>query len=55
MRTMYDYMNEHPPRATEIFAALFRDEDDAQPSLITDEEHDLVIDLRKALECADRG
>ncbi|HEV7429158.1 MAG TPA: hypothetical protein VGQ46_22620 [Thermoanaerobaculia bacterium] len=49
LRTMYDYMNEHPPRATEIFAALFRDEDDGKPVLITAEEHDLVINLRKAL------
>jgi hypothetical protein len=46
---MYGYMNEHSARATEIFAALFRDEDDTQPSLITDEEHDLIIALRKAL------
>jgi hypothetical protein len=49
LRSMYGYMNEHSARATEIFAALFRDEDDAQPSLITDEEHDLIIALRKAL------
>lgn len=49
VRVMYDYMNEHPPRAAELFTALFRDEDDAQPSLINDEEHDLVIALRKAV------
>ncbi|HEX3579358.1 MAG TPA: hypothetical protein VHY33_12410 [Thermoanaerobaculia bacterium] len=49
VRTMYDYMNENPPRAKEIFAALFRDEDDGQPSLISADEHDLVLNLRKAL------
>jgi len=49
LRSMYGYMNEHQPRAAEIFTALFRDEDDGQPVLITDEEHDLVIALRKAL------
>jgi hypothetical protein len=49
IRTMYNYMNEHPLRAKEIFAALFRDEDDGQPVLISAEEHDLVINLRKAL------
>jgi len=49
LRSMYGYMNEHQQRATEIFTALFRDEDDGQPVLITDEEHDLVIALRKAL------
>jgi hypothetical protein len=46
---MYDYMNEHPPRAREIFAALFRDEDDPLQPLITAEERDLVIALRIAL------
>jgi hypothetical protein len=49
VRTMYDYMNEHSPRAKEIFAALFRDEDDAQQPLISGDERDLVINLRKAL------
>ncbi len=49
VRTMYEYLNEHPPRAQELFAALFRDEDDAQPSLITAEEHDLVTAMRRAV------
>jgi hypothetical protein len=49
VRTMYGYMNENPRRAKEIFGALFRDEDDGQPLLITAEEHDLVINLRRAL------
>jgi hypothetical protein len=46
---MYGYMNENPRRAKEIFGALFRDEDDGQPLLITAEEHDLVLNLRRAL------
>jgi hypothetical protein len=50
VRTMYDYLNERPARAQELFAALFRDEDDAQPSLITDEEHDLVMALRRTVK-----
>ena len=49
IRSMYDYMNEHQPRARDIFAALFRDDDDPQAPLITPEEHDLVIALRTAL------
>lgn len=49
VRTMYDYMNEHPQRAKEIFAALFRDEDDAQQPLLNAEERGLVIVLRTAL------
>ncbi|MBV8543291.1 MAG: hypothetical protein JO088_00990 [Acidobacteria bacterium] len=49
VRAMYDYMNEHPPRAKEIFAALFRDEDDTQQPLLSSEERDLVIVLRTAL------
>ena len=49
VRSMYGYMNEHPQRAVELFAALFRDADDAQPSLINDEEHDLITAVRNAL------
>lgn len=50
VRSMYGYMNAQPQRAAEIFAALFRDEDDPQPSLINDEEHDLVTAVRKTIE-----
>jgi hypothetical protein len=49
VRSLYDYMNEHPPRAAELFAALFRDDDDPQPSLISDQEHDLIALLKKAV------
>jgi hypothetical protein len=55
VRTMYDYMNEHSNRAAEIFAALFRDEDDAQQPVISAEERDLVINLRKALNALTEG
>ena len=50
VRAMYDYMNEHPQRAAELFAALFREADDPQPSLINDEEHDLVTAVRKTVD-----
>jgi hypothetical protein len=46
---MYGYMNGHAPRAAEMFAALFRDADDPQPSLISDEEHDLVEAVRTSI------
>lgn len=50
VRGMYDYMNEHPQRAAELFAALFRDADDPHPSLINDEEHDLVTAVVKTVD-----
>jgi len=49
VRVLYDYVNERPARASALFAALFRDEDDATPSLINDEEHDLITNLRKTV------
>ncbi len=50
VRSMYGYMDAHPQRAGEIFAALFRDAGDPQPSLINDEEHDLVTAVRKRID-----
>ena len=50
VRTMYDYMDAHPPRAEALFTALFRDADDPKPSLISDEEHDLVEAARAAVD-----
>ena len=50
VRTMYDYMNEHQLRAAELFSALFRDADDPRPSLLTDEEHDLVDAVRRGVD-----
>jgi hypothetical protein len=49
IRAMYEYLNERPQRARELFATLFRDEDDPQPPLINDEEHDLVTAVRKGV------
>jgi hypothetical protein len=50
VRAMYDYMNANPPRAREIFGALFRDEDDPRPQLIDDKELDLVNGVRRAID-----
>lgn len=50
VRAMYAYMDTNPARAQEIFGALFRDPDDPQPSLINDEEHDLVEGVRKSID-----
>jgi hypothetical protein len=49
IREMYNYMNEHPPRAPELFSALFRDDDDPRPLLINDDEHDLVAAVRRGV------
>jgi hypothetical protein len=50
VRTMYGYMDAHPPRTEELFAALFRDADDTKPSLLSDEEHDLVEAVRASVD-----
>lgn len=50
VRVMYDYMNQNPRRAAELFAALYREADDPRPSLITDEEHDLVAAVRRGVD-----
>ncbi|MDP9361023.1 MAG: hypothetical protein M3P29_06180 [Acidobacteriota bacterium] len=50
VRAMYAHMNDHPQRAADLFAALFRDAGDPQPSLINDEEHDLVTAVRKTVD-----
>lgn len=50
VRTMYDYLSEHQQRATELFAALFHDTNDPEPSFINDEEHDVVAAVRKAID-----
>jgi hypothetical protein len=50
VRAMYEYMNEHPQRAGEVFTALFREADDPRPLLLTDEEHDLITATRKGLD-----
>ena len=49
VRMLYGFLNQHPPRAIDVFAALFLDEKDPQPLTITDEEHDLVTAVRKSI------
>lgn len=50
VRMLYGYLNQHPPRAIEVFAALFLDEKDPQPPAITEEEHDLIAAVRKSID-----
>lgn len=50
VRSMYEYMNDNPPRARVVFDALFRDDNDPRPPLIDDKEHDLVDGVRRAIE-----
>jgi hypothetical protein len=49
VRTMYAYLEERPQRAAEMFKALFRDDDDPHPVLLTETEMNLVQSTRKAL------
>jgi hypothetical protein len=50
VRAMYGYLDERPQRGTEMFKALFRDDEDVRPVLLTDVEMNLVDATRKALE-----
>jgi hypothetical protein len=50
VRAMYGYLDERPQRATEVFKALFRDDEDVRPVLLTDLEMNLVDATRHALE-----
>jgi len=49
VRTMYGYLDERPQRATEMFKALFRDDEDVRPVLLTEVEMNLVDAARRAL------
>jgi hypothetical protein len=49
VRAMYAYLDEQPERATALFKALFRDDDDPHPLLLTEREMNLVEATRKAL------
>jgi len=49
VRAMYAYLDERPQRATEMFKALFRDDDDPKPVLLTETEMNLVEATRSAL------
>ena len=46
---MYGYLDGKPQRATEMFKALFRDDEDAKPILLTETEMNLVEATRKSL------
>jgi hypothetical protein len=48
VRSMYAYLDERPQRATDLFRALFRD-DDAPPIFVSETELGLVDSTRKAL------
>ncbi|HSY47385.1 MAG TPA: hypothetical protein VLC46_01100 [Thermoanaerobaculia bacterium] len=50
VRSMYDYLDGHPQRAEELFAALYRDDNDPQPPVVSDQEHDLVTAVRKSID-----
>ncbi|MEA2166410.1 MAG: hypothetical protein QOK37_4537 [Thermoanaerobaculia bacterium] len=50
VRVMYDYLNANPGRAKAMFITLFRDADDPQPPLVSDDEHDLVEAVRKSVD-----
>lgn len=49
VRAMYAYLDEQPDRAKELFHALFREDDDPHPLLLTEREMSLVESLRRAL------
>lgn len=49
VRAMYAYLDERQQRAAPMFAALFRDDDDAKPILLTELEMNLVEAARKAV------
>lgn len=49
VRALYAYLDERPQRATELFKALFRDDEDARPVLLTDVEMALVDATRATL------
>ncbi len=49
VRAMYAYLEDRPQRAAEMFKALFRDDEDAKPILLTETEMNLVEATRKSL------
>ncbi len=52
MRVLYEYLDEHPHRAEEVFYAVFRDKDDekSHPVLLTKDEFPLVDAVREAID-----
>lgn len=47
---LYHYLNANRDRAHDVFTALFRDDDDKEPSPATEEETKLLTPVRTALE-----
>ena len=50
VRAMYAYLDEQPERATAMFNALFRDDDQQQPVLLTETEMNLEEAARTGIE-----
>jgi hypothetical protein len=50
IRVMYEYLDEHPQRAEEMFYAMFRDKDDERPPMISKLELELVDAVRAAID-----
>ena len=49
MRVLYEYLDEHPPRAHDVFDALFRDEKDPRPIVATEQEMTLIKEVRDGM------
>lgn len=49
MRILYEYLDEHPQRAHDVFDALFRDEKDPRPIVATKHEMELLTVVRQAM------
>ena len=50
VRMMYDYLNQHPPRAADLFASLYHEGENTPVPVVTDEENDLVTAVRKSID-----
>lgn len=50
VRMMYGYLNQHPPRAADLFGTLYHEGEDTPAPVISDEEHDLVTAVRKSID-----
>jgi hypothetical protein len=50
VRAMYAYLDENPQRAAPVFNALFRDDDEERPVLLTETEMNLEEAVRGAIE-----
>lgn len=50
VRILYEYLDEHPRRADEVFASMFRDDDDPRPVLLSKRELDLVKAVREGID-----